>query len=93
MRNDTPMSPTDCVVTPEPGDIGPCLPPEVTSTHVCPQVRAEIPAEIESVLSEECRETGAGSLGTSDWPDWQQCRTLIGGEIQAGVPSSSLLEG
>ena len=63
MRNDTPMSPTDCVVTPEPGDIGPCLPPEVTSAHVCPQVRAEIPAEIESVLSEECRETGAGSLG------------------------------
>ena len=89
MRNDTPMSPTDCVVTPEPGDIG----PEVTSTHVCPQVRAEIPAEIESVLSEECRETGAGSLGTSDWPDWQQCRPLIGGEFQAGVPSSSLLEG
>ena len=55
----------------------------------------EIPAEIgtESVLTEECRETGAGWPLASDWSDWQQGRLLIGPKMQAGLPRSSLLEG
>ena len=55
----------------------------------------EIPAEIglESILTEECRETDVGWHPASDWSDWQQGRLLIGQEMQAGLPRSSLLEG